>query len=159
MGRRQREALIAELQAHPEEIPADRFVWNHRGRIECVLCGREGYRGHVGAPPPPETYRRGNWEGLVRWSEWYPWAPWQLACLGEHPWVCACGLRFPAWSNLRRHIGRDRHPARVIRGHYQVAGLPTHVAVASALDGIDPTGMRDLRRAIGREPGERPSEG
>lgn len=155
MGRWQREATIAELQAHPERIDPDRFIATDRGRVRCVLCGREGVRGHVGPPPPTEEVVNGSWRTIRRWDSWYPYAPWQIECLLDHPWVCACGLRFPAWSNLHRHIGRVRHPARAIRGHYQVAGLPTHVAVPAALDGIDPTGMRDLARAIGREPGAR----
>lgn len=143
MGRRQAELFIRELQAHPELIPDDRFVWTAHGRIECVLCGRLGVRGYVGPTPDLEYRPDGR---VIYWNSWYPWAPWQIPCLGEHPWVCKCGLRFPAWANLSRHIARWRHPARVIRGHYMVSGLPSHVANEQAHKDIEPTGMRDLGR-------------
>ena len=94
MSRYQRESYLRQHR-DGAGIPVDRFELTERGRVRCVLCHREGVRGHVGPVEPPVAV-------------WRPFAPWQVACLPDHPWTCSCGRVFPRYVNLWRHIGADR---------------------------------------------------
>lgn len=108
VGRRQIDAVVRHLATHLDEIPADRFEYTGRGgsgRIRCVLCGRTGAYGLVGLPDLTTAL---NERGRVVWYAYRPWSPWQVGCLVDHPWPCSCGLTFPVYVNLWRHIGADR---------------------------------------------------
>lgn len=52
------------------------------------------------------------------WGPYFPYAPWQIPCLQPHDWVCSCGLAFPAFVNLWRHIGADRPTGWGRPGHH-----------------------------------------
>jgi hypothetical protein len=126
-GRRQIEKFILD-HPDPESLPVGRFESDGR-KTRCVLCGRDGYgpvvfnsertwpeypRGHRKllqffgnnllqvegpdtAPLPPK---------LMPWH--CQFSPWQIGCMVDHPWPCSCGLTFPVFANLWRHIGADR---------------------------------------------------
>lgn len=128
-GRRQLETFIREHQ-DPGTLPVGRFTVTSSGKVQCVLCGRDGY-GPL-AYDRLKTYpTRPVWvhrklltfvgdelvqvEGPdtappeprhVPW--WAQYKPWQIGCLMDHTWPCSCGRSFTAYATLWRHIGAPR---------------------------------------------------
>lgn len=118
-SRFQLEGFISRVD--PSTLPADRFEYvpdARNGKARCVVCGRTGYLAWIGPPPPVTRGRDGRNASvderfdkkgrLHPWGSYFPYAPWQIACLLPHDWQCSCGLAFPTYVRLWRHIGGPR---------------------------------------------------
>lgn len=89
--------VLSVVRADPTWLDHRQFVRLETGRVQCVFCGRSGTdRSLVGLPDFSKAY----------W--WQQWAGWQIPCLAGHVYGCNCGLTFPAFNNLWRHIGGPR---------------------------------------------------
>ena len=90
--------IALAIRDDPTLLDPGRFERVNERRVRCVLCGRSGVASWslVGLP----DFSRPMW--------WTQFAPWQYGCLLAHTYRCACGLSFPAYANLWRHIGASR---------------------------------------------------
>lgn len=97
-GQKQRDMIAAAIRQDPSLLDPTRFAVQNTDRVYCTLCHRSGIRmwALVGLP----DFSRPQW--------WRQFAPWQYGCLMAHVYRCTCGLSFPAYNNLWRHIGGPR---------------------------------------------------
>lgn len=128
-GQRQEETLVAKYRAAPHLIPERRFEPCGKGKVKCVLDGRTGYGItavdlNATYPAPDRRHRIllqffGDSLRTVEGPDTAPTTPrrvlpiyqfsrWQIGCLEPHDWECACGLRWPSYAPLWRHIGAER---------------------------------------------------